>query len=357
MPGASTVQFFTPLPLQTDNGLAAALIASSRPPLLLLDGDLHVTAVSRSFCESFQLDRVAITGKGLAEFGRGEWGSRQLDGLLRATASGHAAVEAYEMELVRAGMKTCHLVVNAYRLDLGDDGETRVALAVTDVTQARHDACARDTLIREKQILYHELQHRVANSLQIIASVLMQSARRVQSEETRLHLHDAHHRVMSIATLQKQLAASAVGDVELRGYFTDLCRSITASMIADHDRIVLRVTADDTRTTSEVSVSLGLIVTELVINALKHAFPGRNQRGIVTVDYTDCGNGWALTVTDDGVGMPGDHASVKPGLGTGIVDALAKQLDATVIVANGAPGTRVSLVHTGQPGDAKPAIE
>src|SRR3546814_18014176 len=81
------------------------------------------------------------------------------------------------------------------------------------------DVCSSDL------ILLQELQHRVANSLQIIASVLMQSARRVQSEEARGHLHDAHNRVMSIATLQQQLAASRLGDVELRGYFTQLCES------------------------------------------------------------------------------------------------------------------------------------
>src|SRR6185436_15218963 len=97
----------------------------------------------------------------------------------------------------------------------------------------------KDDLVREKEVLLQELQHRVANSLQIIAAVLMRSARSVQSEETRTHLHDAHHRVMSIATMQKQLAASRHGQVALRSYFTDLCRSIGASMIADHDRVTL----------------------------------------------------------------------------------------------------------------------
>src|SRR3546814_2377879 len=71
----------------------------------------------------------------------------------------------------------------------------------------------------------------------------MQSARRVQSEEARGHLHDAHNRVMSIATLQQQLAASRLGDVELRGYFTQLCESLGASMIHEHDQLSIAVTA------------------------------------------------------------------------------------------------------------------
>ena len=85
----------------------------------------------------------------------------------------------------------------------------RLLLAVSDVTDARLAEKLKDDLLREKAILFQELQHRVANSLQIIASVLMQSARRMQSAETTSHLYDAHSRVMSVAALQQQLAASS----------------------------------------------------------------------------------------------------------------------------------------------------
>ena len=81
-------------------------------------------------------------------------------------------------------------------------------MAIVDITEARIAEKLKDDLLREKAIQLQEVQHRVANSLQIIASVLMQSARRVQSEETRSHLYNAQQRVLSMATLQKQLAAS-----------------------------------------------------------------------------------------------------------------------------------------------------
>jgi two-component sensor histidine kinase len=170
----------------------------------------------------------------------------------------------------------------------------------------------------------------------------MQSARRVQSEETRTHLVDAHQRVMSVASLQKQLAASTLGEVQLRPYLTTLCESITASMIRDHKQLFLQVKADDSVTSADASVSLGLIVTELVINALKHAFPDNRQGGIV-VKYDSEGPSWVLSVADDGVGMPKD--SSKPGLGTSIVQALAKQLGATISVASDSTGTNVSVEH------------
>ena len=84
-------------------------------------------------------------------------------------------------------------------------------LAVADVTAARAADKLKDDLLREKAILLQEVQHRVANSLQIIASVLLQSARKVQSEETRGHLKDAHNRVMSVAARAKATGRLAPG--------------------------------------------------------------------------------------------------------------------------------------------------
>ena len=249
------------------------------------------------------------------------------------------------MDLVRDGHAPACVVVNAQRLDLGIGHHPMIALTVVDVTSARLAEKLKDALVQEKQVLLQELQHRVANSLQIIASVLMQSARRVQSDETRTHLYSAHNRVMSIATLQKQLAVTSNNEVELRPYLKELCASIGASMIDDADRVSLSSSADESKATANVSVSLGLIVTELVINALKHAFPDPDQSGSVTVDYGATGDGWTLNVEDDGVGIAAGDGQGTPGLGTGVVDALAKQLGATVTTSDKGSGTKVSVVH------------
>jgi two-component sensor histidine kinase len=217
-------------------------------------------------------------------------------------------------------------------------------MAVTDVTEARAQARLKDDLIRDKAMLLQEVQHRVANSLQIIASVLMQSARRVQSEEARGHLQNAHHRVMSIAALQRQLSTSLGGQVELRAYFKQLCQSLGASMIADPDRLSIQVTSDDSAVEADVSVSLGLIVTELVINALKHAFPDE-RNGVIFVDYRSLGKDWTLSVSDNGVGMPAGSDAPKAGLGTGIVVALVSNLQGEITTSDGRPGTNVTIRH------------
>ena len=321
-----------------------ALIVSSEAPLLLLDDQLRVIAASDSFRRNFDLptDPVGVT---LTELGDGEWNVPQLNTLLRSAIRGLGPIDAYEMDLVCKDQDPRRLVLRVHNLDYGDPDNIRIVLSVADITEARLAEKLKDDLIREKQILLQELQHRVANSLQIIASVLLQSARKVQSEETRSHLNDAHKRVMSVAALQKQLSVSSASEVQLRPYFTTLCNSIGASMIRDHNQLLLDVSVDDSATTADVSVSLGLIVTELVINALKHAFP-EDRDGKIKVDYRSHGPNWTLSVTDNGVGMPSGDVKVKPGLGTNIVQALTSQLQADIKISDAHPGTIVSIAHT-----------
>ena len=335
-----------PGPPDVADSLTLALVASSDAPLLLLDGDLKVIAASLSFSRAFHIDPAETAGRTIFELGSGEWNLPKLRSLLSATASGQAAIDAYEMDLNGQTAARRRLVVKAQKLEYGDDQLVRLLVTLADVTEARLAEKFKDDLLRERAVLLEEVQHRVANSLQIIASVLLQSARTVQSEETRTHLKDAHNRVMSIATVQKQLASSGPTAVELRPYFTQLCQSLGASMIRDHNLQSIEVTGDKSSVGADVSVSLGLIVTELVINALKHAFP-EGRPGTILVDYQSHGPNWTLAVSDNGVGMPRDGAAKAPGgLGTSIVEALARQLRARVQIADRHPGTSVSVVHS-----------
>jgi len=329
---------------QASLSLSMAIVVSSPGPLLLLDGDLTVIAASASFSAAFDIDVATAPGNSLSHLGQGEWDTPQLRSLLQATASGAARIEAYEMDLKRRGQPPRRLVIHAQRLIYHDLENLRLLMAVTDVTESRADASEKEEVLRQNLILLQEVRHRVANSLQIIASVLMQNARRTASDETRGHLKDAHHRVMSVAALERQLAGSGEPHVELHAYLTDLCDSISASMIADSTELSLVVRGTPGVVDASVSMSLGLIVTELVINALKHAFPD-HRHGVITVELELQGRDWTLSVIDDGVGMPRDPALVRTGLGTSIVEALARQLSATVEISSANPGTRITIDH------------
>jgi two-component sensor histidine kinase len=285
-----------------------------------------------------------LTGQPLFALDAGQWDSPQLRALLTATVAGEGSLDARDIDLKPPRQLVRHLIVQARRLVYLDLEQTRILVAVSDVTDAMADAARMEDAARENSVLLQEVRHRVANSLQIIASVLLTNARRTTSDETRGHLQDAHHRVMSVAALERLLSTSEEGDVELHAYFTRLCESISASMIGEVDQISLTVEGGEAVVEARVSVSLGLIVTELVINALKHAFPDRRP-GKITVNYNFHGPNWILCVRDDGVGMP-QTAPTRKGLGTSIVQALARQLNASVETTREQPGTQVSIKHT-----------
>jgi chemotaxis protein methyltransferase CheR len=172
----------------------------------------------------------------------------------------------------------------------------------------------------------------------------------VQSEETRRHLQDAHQRVMSVATVQEQLRGTGYGDrIEIGPYLTKLCDSLAKSMIGADRPVSVVVEAGSGAAVSSQAVSIGLIVTELLINAVKHAFPA-DQTGKIRVGYASTGSEWRLSVSDNGVGrVSQDGRPTSTGLGTSIVEALAHQLQARVAISGGPQGTVVSVVHAAGP--------
>jgi chemotaxis protein methyltransferase CheR len=223
-------------------------------------------------------------------------------------------------------------------------------LTMADVTEQRSMDQEMKELMWQKELLLEEMQHRVANSLSIIASILMLKARTVQSEETRQHLQEAHSRVMSVAAVQTHLhSAGQIGSIEMAPYLSRLCGALAESMVGESRPISLNVEVAGGHVPSRQAVSIGLLVTELVINAIKHAFPEARKAGRVVVAYEVVGTNWRLSISDDGIGVPdataGRLGQEKSGLGTSIVKALAQQLEAKVDVVSGPAGTIVSITQ------------
>jgi two-component system, sensor histidine kinase PdtaS len=108
-----------------------------------------------------------------------------------------------------------------------------------------------------------------------------------------------------------------------------------------HNLLTLDVSVDESVACAEISVGLGLIVTK-VANALKHFFPD-HASGTIKGGYHSNGPAWTLWVSDNGTGMPALSEAAHSGLGSSIVDALAKNLNASVEIADGDPGTTVSI--------------
>jgi two-component sensor histidine kinase len=334
--------------------LAQGIVDTVREPVLVLDKELRVITASRSFYLGFKVTPKDTQGRLLYALGDGQWDIPKLRVLLEKIIPEKGVMEGYEVEHEFPNLGRRTMCLNARQVFYEGGTNTTILLGMEDITDRRNLEREKDELLLQKEVLLEELQHRVANSLQIIASILLMKARTVQSEETRLHLQDAHKRVMSIAAVQKQLHASgANGSIDIGPYLTRLCETLATSMIGDSRPISLRVLSEGGSATSRQAESIGLIVTELVMNALKHAFPNEKVEGQITVAYDMVGPNWKLSVADNGVGKPdGVFARGKNGLGTGIVKALSQQLEAQFATLAGPEGTTVSITHATFPAKA-----
>ncbi|WP_372784393.1 sensor histidine kinase [Phenylobacterium sp.] len=338
--------------------LAQAIVNTIHEPFLVLDARLRVVAASRSFYETFQVDPEHTNGRLLYALGEGQWDIPALRVLLETIIPQDTAMDDFEVSHDFPGLGQRTMLLNARMVIYETSPDTTILLAFTDVTARR--AIEREKaellerteeLLRQKRTLLQEMEHRVANSLQIIASILLLKAKAVNSPESREHLRDAHERVMSVAAVQSHLhAVDGIEQIAVGEYLTKLCASLGASMIGGSQPPTLTVTADEGMIGSAEAVSLGLIVTELVINALKYAFPEARPDAAVRVTYENQGTGWRLTVSDNGVGQRVTGApSAGGGLGTVIVAALVKQLEARLEVLDAPPGMSVAITRAAAP--------
>jgi chemotaxis protein methyltransferase CheR len=285
----------------------------------------------------------------------GKWDIPGVRLLLETIIPQKAATDCFEVEhdFPNIGRRT--MLLNARMVTFEDRTKSTILLAFNDITSRRETERQKEELLkhteellRQEHVLLREMHHRVANSLQIIASILLLKARAVSSEETRDHLRDAHQRVMSVAEVQTHLHASddSSGQIDIKPYLTKLCAGLASSMVGESQPIAIRVIAHEGAIESSAAVSLGLIVTELVINALKYAFPKTRIGALILVTYEIDGQDWKLVVSDNGIGGKAhDPGQSGQGLGTAIVEALAKQLDARVDSVGGSPGMTVAVTR------------
>lgn len=334
----------------TIDGLALALVTVSSIPVLLLDGALKVIAASDSFCAAFHIDPAMVAERQLSELGRGEWDTPQVRALLRTTVLGYARHGSYEMEVKRRDREPRRLVLKAMKLDTGCPEVVRILFSVTDITGELAAEALRQKLAQERAALHQETQHRVVSSMQIIASVLLQAGRDLQWRTQ----PGAANSVLTMATVEKRLGGTGEAHVEISGYLRQLCESLEAALIEDPPRIALVFEADYAVWPAHDATTLGLIVTELVINALSHAFPN-SRRGAIRVIHRGNAGSWTLSVSDDGIGMR--QPALKAGLGTSVIEALATHLNADDISVSGEAGTTVSLTRRqDQPAAAPPGL-
>src|ERR1700684_1462590 len=240
--------------------LAQSIVDTVREPVVVLDKGLHVIAASRSFYSAFKVSPEETQGRFLYALGDGQWDIPKLRLLLDKIIPEHGVMENYEVEHKFPHLGTRIMRLNARQVFYKEGAETTILLGIEDVTARRNLEHEKDNLLRQKDILLEEIQHRIANSLQIIAGIILMKTNRVSSEEARTLLQDTHDRVISIATVQHQLTASGIiGPIEMLPYLPRLGAALAASMIGDVRPITLKVVGVAGSLTARQAESVGFI--------------------------------------------------------------------------------------------------
>jgi chemotaxis protein methyltransferase CheR len=162
--------------------LAQAIVDAIREPLLVLDAELRVVTVNRSFRLMFAVNCSDVQGRPVCALGDGEWNIPELRLLLENVVQHHAVMESYEVEQNFPGIGRLTMLLHARQVAFDGNSDTTILLAIEDITQRRVKERAQQELLQQKEFLLQEMQHRVANSLQIIAGILLIKARAIRSE-------------------------------------------------------------------------------------------------------------------------------------------------------------------------------
>jgi two-component sensor histidine kinase len=194
---------------------------------------------------------------------------------------------------------------------------------------------------RQKDLLIKEVDHRIKNSLQIVSSLLYMHANTAGPAAGQFH--KAAARVAAIAAVHQQLHKSDdVGTVALDQYLVDLCREITAASSSADQAWTLAVDADPLVIRTDLAVPLGLIVNELVTNAIQHSRPS-SRGGRVQIALKTAPDSFSISVSDEGNGPPQHADTQTSGIGARMVEAFARQIEATITKGRSSAGYAVRI--------------
>ena len=211
----------------------------------------------------------------------------------------------------------------------------------------RREKEAAETEMREAreraEILLREVNHRVANSLQLVASLVTMQQKTVPDGPAREALAEAQGRIHAIAQVHRRLYTSDdVRFVDMAGYLEGLAEELAAAMRVAAREHALRLDAEPLRVPTDKAVAVGVIVSELVTNAFKYAYPA-GQSGEIRIRLSNGGSAVSLAVEDDGAGWSGEGPIQGSGLGMRIIRAMAASLPARLSYDAPPIGTRAIL--------------
>jgi PAS domain S-box-containing protein len=210
--------------------------------------------------------------------------------------------------------------------------ETAILGIARDITRRKQDEEKVRAALREREVMLREIHHRVKNNIQIISSLLRLQAQHVRDDKVTEILNESQSRIRSMALIHEKLYQSQdFARIDFSDYIVKMITHLFAMFNLPSDQVRFRVEAENIQLDINRAIPCGLIINELVTNALKHAFPGEKKGELIVRIRREEDDCYQLTVKDTGVGLPeGFDPDKRETLGFQIVHDLVKQLNGSI---------------------------
>jgi PAS domain S-box-containing protein len=314
--------------LQTSEEKYRRLIETMNEGLGMQDEKGLITYVNDSLCTIWGFSRDEMIGRPITDF----LDEANLRIFKKRMAEGREGKhDSYELEWLGKDKRKISTIVSLQAL-LDDEGNFSGAFAViTDITERKRASEQIKASLHEKEVLLKEIHHRVKNNLQIISSLLYLQSENIEDKATQEMFKESQNRVKSMALIHEELYQSHdLAHIDLAAYIERLTNHLLRSWGAN--KISLQLKIDTLFLTIETAIPCGLIINELVTNAMKYAFPAGGEGGQILVQMqAGEDNQLRLSVKDNGVGFPKEVNFRRPrSLGLTLVTTLVKQLKGTI---------------------------
>ncbi len=301
--------------------------------VVMLDADQKVTLINKKGCDILKCLAEEIIGENWFDKFLPEEVRDEVKVVFDKLMAGEIEpVEYYENEvLTKNGDKRLIAWYNTVFMD--EDGSITNALSAgVDITDSRNAEMQIKASLKEKDVLLQEIHHRVKNNMTVISSLLQLQSYKVEDKKYREMFEDSLNRIRTMALIHEKLYRSGdLAEIDFSAHLNNMVDDMYISYNLNHNAITLKKEIEHLKLGVDTAIPCGLIVNELVTNALKYAFPEGSGGEIRVALFINSQDEVEIIVGDNGVGMPVDTDMEKTdSLGLSLVNALVKQLQGGV---------------------------